>query len=73
MSAVVAVLLTVADAARRLEVGTGRVRQLADQKLLPTAMRTLGTGARLFRPEDVDALARARAAARAKRPVAKKA
>jgi hypothetical protein len=64
---VIDTLLTVADAARRLDLGPARVRQLADANILPLAVRTLTTGARLFRAEDVDALVRARAEERARR------
>lgn len=58
-------LLTPAEAAQRLGVGSARVRQLADARQLP-AMRTL-SGRRLFRREDVERLARQRETRRTKK------
>ena len=60
-------LLTAADAARILGVVPARVRQLANEGQLPPAATTVG-GTRLFRREDVQQLADARAAKR-NRPV----
>jgi excisionase family DNA binding protein len=61
------VLLTTVDAARKLKLSTERVRQLADAGLLRST-RTL-RGQRLYASEDVERLARERAA-RARRPAA---
>jgi DNA-binding transcriptional MerR regulator len=56
-------LLTVADAARILGVVPARVRQLANEGLLPPTATTV-SGTRLFRKEDVEQLARVREAKR---------
>jgi DNA-binding transcriptional MerR regulator len=56
-------LLTAADAARILGVVPARVRQLANEGQLPPVATTV-SGTRLFRLEDVEQLADARAAKR---------
>jgi excisionase family DNA binding protein len=53
-------LLSPADAARILRVTPATIRQMASRGVLTLADRTEG-GIRLFRREDVEALARARA------------
>lgn len=50
-------LLTVSQAARALGLSSERVRQLADKGQLPAINTPLG---RLFRPDDIAALARKR-------------
>jgi excisionase family DNA binding protein len=56
-------LLGVTDAAYRLNCSAQRVRQLADEGVLPV-MR-MSRGQRIFRQEDVEKLARERAAMKA--------
>jgi DNA-binding transcriptional MerR regulator len=48
-------LLETSTVGRRLELSAEYVRRLANQGVLPVALRT-HAGRRLFRPEDVEAL-----------------
>ena len=57
-------LLTAAEAADRLRVDVRTVARWANAGILPTAYKVPGLrGARLFHPDDVDALAAQRGAA----------
>lgn len=61
-------LMTVPEAAKALDVNARTVNRWASEGELPTAYQVPGyRGARLFKPADVERLARARAKAAAKK------